>query len=238
MIFFGAIMDLQTVIIWIQIGIWVGALVRFIWKQVAKGSFSMKKIISSDLILLGLIVFGFLMSSCFLYLNYRSKERPDFKIKILSLDVSTMQDFVVPDGEKGWMVMKGDKELAGIVINLRIRNAGSSSIATDWELTIKTPERTLKAEPTGPPIQITMHGMKTGRTTILKQSDFSLENEVGNNPIKPGDRPIQGNLFFIVKMVREKVISPDTVIELTVNDFSGRTSFPAIMRIGDQIQWE
>ncbi len=124
------------------------------------------------------------------------------------------------------------EEITGIALLLRIRNGGADSIAVDWKLTVETPEHILHAAPIKAPPMLTLRS-PGGKTVVIQESDFSLEDKAAQTPLKCGAPPIQGWLLFCVKLPQKEVLLDDTILKLTVEDFAGRTSCPAIQRIGD-----
>lgn len=149
--------------------------------------------------------------------------KPDFKITLLHAMIG-----IPPD----------KKDVTGIALHLRIINAGKASIATNWKLTIKTPTEKLK--PVGPATTLKELTFTTqsGKKKVFKESDLSFEKMVSINPLKPGDPPVEGWLLFYVKIPKEKVNWTDTIIQLTVEDYSGRISSPGTKVLADWIQWE
>jgi hypothetical protein len=149
--------------------------------------------------------------------------KPDFKITLLHALVGFPPD---------------KKDVAGVVVHLRIRNAGIPSIATDWKLTVKTPTEQFK--PVGPATTLRelTFNTRTGKKKVFKESDFSFQKIVSTNPLKPADPPVDGWLLFYVKIPKEKVNWTDTIIQLTVEDYSGTISSPATKVLADWIQWE
>lgn len=143
---------------------------------------------------------------------------PDFKITLLGSNV------FIPDQ---------DPILTGIALEVRIRNSGGESIATDWALTI-TPigGQPIRGQLTKPPESLTLKGVNTSRTIKLRQDDFSLERQAMSSPLKPNDPSIQSQILFYAPLPKAEVMAPDTVLTLTVCDFAGHT-FSANQRMGD-----
>jgi hypothetical protein len=161
---------------------------------------------------------------------------------LMSLAGNKKHEIPVPDSPRFILTMLGgnifvpdqDKSLTGIALKARIRNAGSPSIATDWELIITSPqEKAVMAQLSKPPDRLAVSG-ETGKI-VLSASDFSLEDQASKNALKPGDSPIGGLILFYVRIPKSKVIAPDTILELIVSDYSGR-KFSAKQKIGDWLQ--
>jgi hypothetical protein len=127
-----------------------------------------------------------------------------------------------------------DARLTGVALEVRIRNSGGESIATDWALTITpTGGQPVRAQLTKPPKSLTLKGVNT--ETTLKQDDFSLEERGVSSPLRPNDPPIQSQILFYAPLSKAEVMAPNTVLTLTVCDFAGHT-FSASQRMGDWLQ--
>jgi hypothetical protein len=151
--------------------------------------------------------------------KYITPNAPNFKITLLGGNV------FVPDQ---------DPSLTGLALEARIRNAGAPSIATDWKLIVTVhKEKPITAQLTKPPDHLTLSG-KAGKI-VLSESDFSLEYLAVNKALKTGDSPIGGFILFYIHIPRSKVIAPDTILELFVSDYSGRT-FSEKQKMGDWLQ--
>ena len=118
-----------------------------------------------------------------------------------------------------------DPTLTGLALRVRIRNAGSPSIATDWVMFLTVPGEAapVRAQLTTPPKRLTLNG-PAGRT-VLRATDFSLEEQTANKALEPGDPPVEGWMLFHVRLPQAKVLDPSTVIEMRASDFSGRVFF-------------
>jgi len=140
---------------------------------------------------------------------------PDFKLSILGGNI------FVPDQAPS---------LTGIALDVRIRNAGASSIATDWTMwvTIAGEHSPRVAQFTKPPKQLTLSG-KAGKV-VLRSSDY-LEDRVVSKPLQTGES-IGGWLLFYVDVPKSTIQALDTTIELRVSDIRGHV-FSAKQRMGD-----
>jgi hypothetical protein len=143
--------------------------------------------------------------------------KPDFKLSML-----------------GGNVFVSDQEptMTGIALEVRIRNAGGPSIATDWTLTVHPREgQPVMVQLTKPPKSLTLNGPGTG-IVQLREEDFSLERLALATPLKADAPPLQSQLLFYVPLPKATVIAQDSVLTLSVSDLSGRT-FSAVQRMGD-----
>jgi hypothetical protein len=144
---------------------------------------------------------------------------PDFKLSILGGIV------FIPDQ---------DSALTGIAIEVRIRNSGTPSIATDWSMLVHLPrnDRIIAAQLTKPPPVLTLNG-PAGK--VLLHASESIEDKVASKPMRAGDPPVQGWLLFYLTLPKPDVIAPDTILEIRVEDFSGHV-FSKKQRMGDWLQ--
>lgn len=145
------------------------------------------------------------------------KDQPtDFKLSLLGGNI---------------FVADVDSRFTGLVLDVRIRNAGKASIATDWKLFITVPNETpILAQLTQPPPHLTLHGDKNEEIKLF-ESDFSFEKTIVATPIEYG-KIVQGRLLFYVESPKEEIIKKDTVLELKVDDIAGHT-FSVTQRMGD-----
>ena len=166
---------------------------------------------------IGAVVWTFMPSQKASGLSHQTSAAPDFKLSLLGGNVFT------PDQSPSY---------TGIALEVRIRNAGGQSIATDWALDVhKADGQRIHAQLTKPPNALTLKGPNTG-VVQLRAEDFGLERLATATPLKVGDPPLQSQLLFYVAMPLEEVRAASTVLVLSVSDFAGRT-FSANQRMGD-----
>lgn len=119
-------------------------------------------------------------------------------------------DVFVPDS---------DAMLTGVALLARIRNIGDEpSIATDWSLVVTVDGQDSRAQLSAAPERLTLSG-DTKR--VFTSVDFNLERTTVENPVGPA--PIQGRLLFYVRLPKDRVLSPDATLVLSVEDARGQT---------------
>ncbi|MGH9458733.1 MAG: hypothetical protein ACRD2J_13965 [Thermoanaerobaculia bacterium] len=124
-------------------------------------------------------------------------------------------------------VPTGRPDLTGLAVLAKIRNAGTPSIATDWRLQVYLPSGELvEAQRTATPNELTLSG---------SPAEFRLEELTEAKPLQKGAPPIQSRILFYAPRPRNKVLDDNTVLQLSVSDFSGK-EFSASMRIGDKLR--
>lgn len=142
--------------------------------------------------------------------------RPEFRLSLLGGNI------FVPDQAP---------EFTGIALDVRINNIGTPSFAANWQMFIEHGYRT-RAQLTKPPEALTLHG--TYGTVVLHASD-SLEQKALERPIRDGETPLEGWLLFYVSLKKTVVQSPDTVLDLEVEDSRGH-KFYAQQKMGEWLQ--
>ncbi len=125
-----------------------------------------------------------------------------------------------------------DQGVTGIALEIQVRNAGLPSIAVDWAMSLVIPGEShpIKAQLTHPPARLTLHG--PAGTRVLTESDFSLELAASKTPLRVNDPPVQGWLLFYVELPKSKVMNPQTIIEVSANDYMG-ARFSTRQTMGD-----
>jgi hypothetical protein len=110
--------------------------------------------------------------------------------------------------------------LTGIALTAKIWNVGTSSVATNWNLTIM-PQNGIPvvAQLIAIPKTLTLTG--TYNNVTIFSSD-ELDTKTGATPV--GEIPIQGVLLFYVKLPKSLVQNPTTQWELSVQDIYGKIS--------------
>ena len=125
------------------------------------------------------------------------------------------------------MIPDFNKSMTGIILAVRIKNAGAPSRATDWALEVRLPD--------GKPVKSSIaaiSGIKSDKPRFNPLSGADLN--VVTNVIETGGVE-QGELMFYAEVEDKVFNSPDTVIVLSAEDISGRR-FITEQRLGDWIR--
>jgi hypothetical protein len=88
---------------------------------------------------------------------------------------------------------------------------------------------------TNPPTHLDLTG-PSGKVS-LTQKDFSLEALSSASPLRVNDPPIRSNILFHVSEKKNVLMSPESEIEISVADFSGKR-YQATQRLGDWLQFQ
>lgn len=144
------------------------------------------------------------------------KHKPDFKLLLLGGNI---------------FVPNKSTHLTGIILDVRIRNIGeTTSIATDWKLVIKVPNKSpLIAQLTSPPKKLSVSG---NPNAIFYKTDFQLEKTASSDPLAPNAFPLEGKLLFYIKIPKNEIMNFDTILNLSVEDNTGH-EFSVNQRLGD-----
>lgn len=132
-------------------------------------------------------------------------------------------DIFLPQTHPSW---------TAFAMDVRIRNAGFPSIATDWAMTVTTPDGgTWKGQIETPPEKLNL-GKAGG---VLTKADFLLESLASRSPMLAGQPPVQSRILFYVDKRRDELLKPGSTIEISAADLSGKR-YQATQSVGNWIQ--
>ena len=132
-------------------------------------------------------------------------QTPDFKITILGGNIFE------PGSRPDW---------TGFAMDVQIRNAGDPSIATDWAMTVTSPDgKTWIGQLTKPPSNLNLTG-SSGRVS-LTESDFSLER-LASYPLRVNDPPVHSMILFYIGAKKSELMDPKAKIEISAADDYGK----------------
>jgi hypothetical protein len=141
----------------------------------------------------------------------------NFKITMLG------GNFFVPDKRP---------DLTGIALDVRIRNAGIPSIATDWALKVVLPDGTsIRPQLTKMPKTLTLKGQSG---VVALSSSESLDSTTFSRNIDAGN-PAEGQLLFYTPTPKSVIVNPHTILVLSVQDVAGKI-FSATQEIGSWLR--
>jgi hypothetical protein len=175
-------------------------------------------------IILGMVIFG---GGWWLIGREYRKDHP-LDLKIEKTAIIPMSDFKIT--MMGGNIFIPDKrpDLTGIALNVRIRNAGTPSIATDWALEVILPDGTsIRPQLTQLPKTLTLKG-KSGVVNL--SSSESLDSLTFSRNIDTAS-PAEGQLLFYTPTPKTLIENPQTVLILSVQDIAGKT-FSSTQKIG------
>jgi hypothetical protein len=116
-----------------------------------------------------------------------------------------------------------DRTGAVFILQATVYNAGSPSAISDWKLSVKSSRQTYNVAPIALTKDIRFPSRAAGQLDYMIYASESITDKTAENPITKGGAAKGVIAFAIPNVSGEDMDSPDTELDLSFRDISGRT---------------